>query len=126
MDIILFSVLLLFAISLLVLGFIRKHIVLIIFSGIAFMIVGIFAINGIEYVSSTTIFTNNISTTTIVNNYSNWTHSFGNSNIYYNQAIGWLFSLFGLFIVIVAAVLSFGKDKVGLSLDDGGSNDGEE
>lgn len=125
MDITLFIIIFVFAITILLLGFFKKQIVIILFSGIAFFMLGIFCLNGIEYVSSSTIQTMNNSVSIVTNNYSSWIHTFGSSNITYTSVLGILFCLFGLFLFIVCAVLTFtGKANIDFSED--GDIDGDD
>lgn len=116
MDIVLFCVLIFFSLVLLVTGFFRNQIVLIVFAALSFILLGLFSLNGIDYVSSSTMVTNGI-TTTLTNNYSTWNHSFGSSGITVGYALGFLFVLFGLFLLLVAGVMLFDKKKK-ISFDD--------
>ena len=119
MDIILFSIILVFALILLILGFVRNQIILIVFSAIAFIFSGIVSINGIEYVSSTIVTITNSTTTTIIHNYSNWNHYFGSTNLSINLVLGFLLSLFGIFLLLVSSSMTLmGKSNIDLSSDD--------
>jgi hypothetical protein len=122
MDAILFGILVLFALALLFLGFFKEQVVLIVFAGIAFLIVGVFAINGLEYVSSTNITTSG-SVSSVVDVYSPWNHYFGSSNISVTLVSGFLFSLFGLFLLFVGVSTALGgKARIDFS-DDGDGGD---
>jgi len=124
MDISLFALLMFLSTALLFLAFFKKQIVLIIFSGIAFILLGIICINGLDYVSSTDVIIINTSFTSIVDNYSEWDHTFGSSDFKVTTALGFFLSLMGLFILVVSAVLLFGG-KSGVNLSDDDSDDGD-
>ena len=111
MDAFLFGVLGLFAAILLIFTFIRRHVVLGIFCGLVFILLGLFAWNGLEYVSSTNITYTSSSTTLIVDNYTSWDHPFIGSGFTYTNAIGILFILFGLFMLVVSATMILSAKK---------------
>jgi hypothetical protein len=125
MDAFLFGVLGLFAVVLLIFTFIRKHVVLGVFSGLVFILLGLFAWNGLEYVSSTSVTYTSDSNALIVDNYTAWNHAFIGNNFTYTNAIGSLFIMFGLFMLIVSAVMLFDnkQDKQSLFSDDTGGGD---
>ena len=84
-----------------------------------------FAWNGLEYVSSTSVTYTSSSAALIVDNYTSWDHAFIGAGFTYTNAIGSLFILFGLFMLIVSGVMLFdGKqDKQALFTSDGGGDD---
>jgi ABC-type antimicrobial peptide transport system permease subunit len=106
MDIILFSILILFTTIILVLGFIKNHIILTMFAGISFIFLGILSLNGLSYVSSTTM---NATGTNylIVDHYASWTETFGSTDFQVSWAVGFLFALFGLFLLLVSGLMVF-------------------
>ena len=117
MDVILFSILTLFAVVLFILAFIRNHALLSMFAGISFIILGGFSFSGIEYVSSQTITTVG-AVMTIVPIYTTWNHTFLNTNLTYSVALGLIFFLFGLFLLLVGSMIMFsGKSKADFSED---------
>jgi len=123
MDVILFSILTLFAIVLFILAFVRNHALLSIFAGISFIILGGYSISGIQYISMQTMNTTG-SITTIIPTYATWNHTFLNTELTYSSALGFIFILFGLFLLIVGAMIMFsGKVKADFSADDNGDMD---
>jgi len=120
MDIILFTILAVFAIASFIVGFFKRQFIVIIFSALAFIILGLFCMNGIQYVSSTTITTINSSVTTTANVYSNWNHYLGSStNLSVNLVMAFMFMLFGLFLLYVGIFSSLDRKKSVDTSDDG-------
>ena len=107
-----FGILLSFAFILLIFTFLRRQIVLGIFTSLVFIVLGVFSWNGLEYISRTDVTVVNATTTSIVDTYSTWNHFFGDSLFSVTNVMGTIFILFGLFMLIVSAVtLLSGKSK---------------
>jgi hypothetical protein len=124
MDAFLFGILLSFAFILLIFTFIRRQIVLGVFTSLVFIVLGIFSWNGLEYVSRTDVTVVNATTTSIVDTYSSWNHFFGDSIFSITNVMGTIFILFGLFMLIVSAVtLLSGKSSGGEELFSGGEDE---
>lgn len=118
MDALILSILLVFSLTLLVLGFFKKQVVIVLFSGISFMMLGLFLMNGIEYLSSKTTTIIDNTTTTINNTYTIWNHFIGTSTLTLNSTLGILFILFGLFLTLICGIALFtGKAKIDFTED---------
>lgn len=119
MDMDLFFLLASFAIILFIVGFAKKQLLIITFSGISFILLGLFSFNGLSYVSSSIITDINSTVTEVNYVYSNWHHAFGNSDLTVGTTLGILFCLFGLFLFLVSAILFFqGKSEFNLNTTD--------
>jgi hypothetical protein len=91
------------------------------FSGISFIILGGFSISGLEYVSLQTITTVG-AVMTIVPTYTTWNHAFLGTSLTYSSALGFIFILFGLFLLLVGSIMLFsGKSK--MDFTDGDSDE---
>ena len=127
MDVTLFGILVFFGVVLLVMTLIRKHIILGVFTGIAFLVLGFLAWNGLEYIATTTISTNVYGVTTVTDNYADWVHTIGGTSFTYTNVIGVLFLLFGLFLLLVSGIMLFsGKNEVDFGSNNGDGVSGEE
>lgn len=127
MNMYLFGVLLLVAIVLLVLTFTKKQVVIGVFTGIFFMILGVICWTGLSYVASTTI-TTNASSYLVVDNYANWSNPVI-ADWTDTEIVGTSFVLLGLFLLIVSIVMSLSaKNKIDMDDDDNhqGGRDGSE
>lgn len=110
MDIYLFSILLLVAIILLLLTFFKKQLIVGIFTGIFFAILGVILWNGITFVSQTNV-VHTGSDYVITNNYSEWSNPIFNSGFTDNELVGTCFILFGLFMLLISGVMLFSEKK---------------
>lgn len=118
MDVFIFGVLLLACIILLILNLYKKTISLGIIAGILFLILGVMAWNGLEYVSSKTVTMVSETVTTIDYNYTTWTHSFGGTGFTYTNVLGTIFIMIGLWILFINAVMIFDLKKEGVDRDE--------
>ena len=100
-------ILLIFAVFVLILfftGIFRKQNLILIFSGIGFILLGVFLLKGFSYVSGSNITTINDSFKIIADNVSTWNSDF--------KTYLWaFFSLFGLFLILVSAIDFFRTGK---------------
>lgn len=111
MDISLFVVFFAFSLILLLLTFFKKQVIVGIFTGISFILLGLLAWNGLEYVQSTSVVATDFDTTTITNNYAAWNHTIGSTGFTYTSVLGSFFILFGLFVLLVSGVMAFSGKK---------------
>lgn len=110
----------LLCIVLLVLTFVKKHALVGLFCGIFFILLGVLSWNGIGYVDST-IVTVSGSTYNISDHYSPMRNTLS-TKFTDNVLIGFSFSLFGLFLLIVSSILMMvGKSQI--PLDDETNNE---
>lgn len=121
MDIYLFSILLFITTILLLLFFFKKQIIIGIFTGILFIMLGVLGWGGLSYVSSTTI-TGTSGNYTVENHYSEWSNAVA-GDFTDNQLVGTSFVLLGLFLLIVSGAMTFSEKKV---MDLGDDNGGGE
>lgn len=121
MDIYLFSILLFITTILLLLFFFKKQIIIGIFTGILFLLLGVLAWGGLSYVSSTTI-TGTVGNYTVENHYSEWSNVVA-AGFTDNELVGTSFVLLGLFLLIVSGVMIFSEKKM-MDLGDDSSGGG--
>jgi len=139
MDIYLFSVLFIFGVILLFLTFYKKQVILGVFSGIVFIILGFILWNGLSSVVGYTelvyapcednctevrsggeIFLSEVTTTNVTYTYGLVDNSF--KDLSYSDTLGTFFIMFGLFMLIVSGVVAFDTKKRGF-IDDDNQND---
>ena len=98
------------AIILLLLTFFKKQIVVGVFTGIFFVILGVILWNGITFIIQTNVVHTGDSYV-ITNEYAEWSNPIFNSGFTDNALVGTCFILFGLFMLIVSSVMLFSERK---------------
>lgn len=119
-NIYLFSVLLVIACILLVVLFWRKQLIVGVFAGFFFLLLGVLSWNGISYVDYTVI-TVSGSVYNVSDHYTGMSNSVI-SKFTDSQIIGFVFVLWGLFLVLISAVMMFrenGRGQIDMG-DEGG------
>jgi hypothetical protein len=86
-----------FALMLLLVGFFKKQVLLSIFSGIGFVLIGVFLLQGVTYVTDATFTDSNWTTTQMVEHTAVW-HSI------YATPLFIFFTLFGLTIIVISVL----------------------
>lgn len=125
MEVYLFSILFILAVVLLLLTFFKKQIIVGIFTGIFFILLGVVLWNGITYVSQTNVVASG-SGFNITNEYTEWSNSIGGTQFTDNGLVGTGLILFGLFLLVVSGVMVFSEKKTFNFADENNSNDDSE